>query len=360
LNAHRPHGWALACVVAALWLAPVGAHAQPSEGHVVAQRARGYAIAGRCDLAIPIFDRAIELEPSQPDLVRDRGACHERLGHRDLAWQDYTAYCDAAGDAADVPAVRRRIEQLEAPSTPPPTATPTPGAATDLLPPVASHPDRNEDPFYTPSSEKPSEEVDNPKKPVPDEVPVPSGFEVGLRVGYSIPFGTEASTGKMSDLFSGTVPLWGDVGFRMAHPNLFVGGYFQYAIGFVGGATARGCQGGVKCYAGVLMYGLQAQYHPFPTAPIDPWVGIGVGIEDVKLSVSEGGPSSVNSSVNGWDFALLQLGGDFHGIGPLVMFGVGEYTGLSASGQSTAIPGQSQTLHEWLTLGLRGVYDVAP
>jgi hypothetical protein len=59
------------------------------------------------------------------------------------------------------------------------------------------------------------------------------------------------------------------------------------------------------------------------------------------------------------------VGGDYKvmpnlGIGPFVMFSLGQYGSCSFSGalssQSCSI--QQTAMHEWLTFGLRGVYDI--
>ncbi len=50
------------------------AFAQASEARRTAQHARGLALSGQCAEAIPVFNRAINLEPVHPELLRDRGA----------------------------------------------------------------------------------------------------------------------------------------------------------------------------------------------------------------------------------------------------------------------------------------------
>jgi hypothetical protein len=115
------------------------APAQPNEARRAAQRARSFVVAGQCDLAVPSLDQALALDPGNPELLRDRGACHDRLGHRQAAVADYRAYCAAAPTGVDVAAVRQRIAQLEAgPSAPsPPVQAPTVAGPRDgYVPPV--------------------------------------------------------------------------------------------------------------------------------------------------------------------------------------------------------------------------------
>jgi hypothetical protein len=195
---------------------------------------------------------------------------------------------------------------------------------------------------------------------------VDSGIELGLRTGYAIALGSSASNSNMSDYISGAIPIWVDAGYRLASPNLFLGAYFQYGIGFVGGTTSTQCSAsGVSCSANVLQYGIQAHYHIMPDATFDPWVGLGIGLENANVNVSQGGQSG-SIGVSGWDYAILQVGGDYRGlmdslsVGPVVMFGFGQYNNESTSvnGQSNSASIQNQAMHEWLTIAIRGAYDI--
>jgi hypothetical protein len=194
----------------------------------------------------------------------------------------------------------------------------------------------------------------------------PHGIEVGLRSGYAIGLGNVDSPDTMSDFVQGAVPVWVDAGYRIESPNLFVGGYFQYGFGLLGGKTSSTCNTqGVSCSSNVLVYGLQAHYHVSPGDSFDPWIGYGIGMENMNINLSgPGGSGSVGLS--GWDYAIFQLGGDFGvapnlGIGPVVMFTMGQYGNISQTlnGQTQSQSVNQTALHEWLTLGIRGVYDIA-
>ncbi len=191
---------------------------------------------------------------------------------------------------------------------------------------------------------------------------VNSGIEVGGRVGYAIPLGSLAGGGgtgantDVSNFVSGALPLWLDAGYRFASPNLFVGGYLSWGPGF-NGSGLNNC----SCSTNLVQYGLQAHYHFLPDQSIDPWVGYGIGMESLNLSAQNGG-----QSISGWDYAVFQVGADYRalldnlGVGPVVNFGIGQYNNLSTSagGQSTSASIPNQALHEWLTIGIRGVYDI--
>ena len=81
---------------------------QAGVGGVGQQRAN----AGDCAGALDAFDQALRTSTS-PELHRDRGACHEKLGQPYPAIEDYRAYLVARPDAADADAIRARVEALE-------------------------------------------------------------------------------------------------------------------------------------------------------------------------------------------------------------------------------------------------------
>ncbi len=69
--------------------------------------------AGDCAGALDAFDRALR-QTVAPELRRDRGACHDKLGHPFPAIDDYRAYLEARPNATDADKIRARLEALEA------------------------------------------------------------------------------------------------------------------------------------------------------------------------------------------------------------------------------------------------------
>jgi hypothetical protein len=115
------------------------------------------------------------------------------------------------------------------------------------------------------------------------------------------------------------------------------------------------------------MFGVQFHYHFLPDQTIDPWAGIGAGYEILTNSASDSsGIESASVSYSGFQFVNFQVGGDYKGapnagIGPFVMLSLGEYSNCSASVPSGTAPSCSipkTALHEWLTFGIRGAYDI--
>ncbi|HEY1691481.1 MAG TPA: tetratricopeptide repeat protein [Polyangiaceae bacterium] len=122
---------ALACVLASSVAAAQGTvrgHSAPSHGKYVQQplnlsrEATGWSVFaaaarsrmrnGDCAGALDAFDQAL-ISSRDPTLYRDRGLCHEQLGHPYPAIDDYRVYVTDAPDAADAENIRQRLARLE-------------------------------------------------------------------------------------------------------------------------------------------------------------------------------------------------------------------------------------------------------
>jgi hypothetical protein len=157
----------LALLVACLsvWLLPSQALGQPNEGRRTIQRARGLALAGQCQEAVLEYDRAIQLAPSQPELLRERGNCKDKLSQRAAAVADYRAYCSAAPAAPDVAAVQQRIAELEtAPSAQP--ATVEPAGAPPTVPLSAILQPASDESLRAAAQHRRAEREEKPRQPV--------------------------------------------------------------------------------------------------------------------------------------------------------------------------------------------------
>lgn len=179
-----------------------------------------------------------------------------------------------------------------------------------------------------------------------------SGLSVGLRSGYGIAMGDAFKDAKMSDGIKGQIPIWLDLGYKI-NPNIYVGGYFSYGIGMIN--KDKACGGG-SCGANIMRFGIDAHYHIMPEATFDPWVGLGVGYEIAKTT------GDVEASLKGLEFVNIQAGGDYKvapnfGIGPWLSFSMAQYSKVEAGGQSADIT--DKAMHQWLMIGIRGVYDIS-
>src|SRR6185295_9064278 len=73
---------------------------------------RGRAAAGDCKGALNDFDQALKTG-QEPELRRDRGLCHDKLGNKFPALEDLRAYLAAKPNAPDAEQIRARVQQLE-------------------------------------------------------------------------------------------------------------------------------------------------------------------------------------------------------------------------------------------------------
>jgi hypothetical protein len=74
--------------------------------------ARGRMRSGDLPGALDAFDAALETL-TDPTLYRDRGLCHEKLGHVYPAIDDYRVYLTESPDATDVEGITARLRALE-------------------------------------------------------------------------------------------------------------------------------------------------------------------------------------------------------------------------------------------------------
>lgn len=184
------------------------------------------------------------------------------------------------------------------------------------------------------------------------------GFEAGLRLGYGLPMGDAAKDAKLSDMYSGMIPIWLDLGYRI-DPSLYAGLYAQYGI-----ASVKDCPSGVSCSGSDIRFGVMGAYHISPEESFDPWVGFGIGYEMAKVKMSAGGQDA-SATAKGLEFANLQVGGDYKvsptmGIGPFLSFSLGQYSSQTIDPDPMNVSGsiKDKGMHEWLTIGVRGVFDM--
>ncbi len=181
-----------------------------------------------------------------------------------------------------------------------------------------------------------------------------TGFQLALRTGYAIPMGSAYNGVSQSDVYGGQVPFIVDIGGKII-PNLFIGGYLGLNIGGCGNQI----QG--SCASASFRIGAEIIYDIIPDGLVNPWIGYGIGIESSAVSANNG-----NSSISlfGPEFGHFTGGVDFRvsrvfGLGPVVDFGLGEYTSGSVTenggqnGDSVTSSIENKSLHEWLTVGAK-------
>jgi len=222
----------------------------------------------------------------------------------------------------------------------PPLPAPPPPEPVPVAPPVA------------PVAPPPVAPPEPPTPPPPAAAGGGTGFRFGLRSGATIPFGERFHAYGLNELVAGGIPLWLDVGYRL-FPSLYVGVYLDYAFLF---EASNVCTGGDTCSFHRLRFGAMGAYHLAPGGKLDPWGGLGIGYESVAGTVG-----SSDFSNKGLELFNAQIGVDYKftpniRVGPFVAFSLGEFMSATNGSKSNSIPDKG--FHEWLTIGLRGAYDL--
>jgi hypothetical protein len=195
-------------------------------------------------------------------------------------------------------------------------------------------------------------------------------LELGLRTGVALPTGSLQSGQSLGDAVALQVPVQIDFGVR-AERHVFLGAYGSLGVLFPGGST---CASGT-CEGTDVRVGIEGQYRFQPGLRWDPWVGVGAGYEwlHVGYSATGGEPvegrSDTSITLRGFELLNLQAGLDYavcsglH-IGPFASFAIDEFSNAKTSWTTqTVVHEQSAditntALHEWLTLGVRGTFDL--
>jgi hypothetical protein len=168
----------------------------------------------------------------------------------------------------------------------------------------------------------------------------------------------------MSNYVSGRLPFGVDVGYRI-NPSFYLGGFLQYGVLLTANNTISGCgQNGASCSGHDFQLGVQAAYHPSQLGALDPWLGVGLGYEFATFSATQGSNSG-SLNLKGFQFLNLMAGADYKlepnlGIGPFVSFSLAQYANeeVCKGGQCVSESISNGALHEWLTFGVRGTYDI--
>jgi hypothetical protein len=198
-------------------------------------------------------------------------------------------------------------------------------------------------------------EPEHPMAPAARVEPSPSGPRVGLRSGLALPVGTMfTSSGAMNETIAGYVPLRLDIGYRLAS-HFYVGANAQFAT-----VLPKACPSGASCTGTDMRVGLTAAFHLLPRRLVDPWIGVGMGIEWLNVSRTVDG-TTVDVNARGLELIDVELGADVRPaavlrIGPVLSGSVGRYTRIAVNGVETT--DFTPSLHSWVMLGVRGAFDM--
>jgi hypothetical protein len=246
----------------------------------------------------------------------------------------------AAPPPTVVPPAPPQIPAQAAPAPPPAIAAPAPAPAARAQTP-APIPAAAPAPATAPAA---------PAPPAPEPAS-DVGLTIGLRGGYSVPFGHGKNT-PMTDVVERSIPIGLDVGWFFDR-HLYAGASFVYGFASNSVAETSTCPYGqpdVSCSASQLHLGLGARWHFLPARAFDPWIGLGFGYDILNLKASDStGNVVLSASLHGFDFFDVEAGVDYK---PRRWFGIGPFVGVSA-GHYASDTSPGTTTHGWVTVGLR-------
>jgi hypothetical protein len=261
---------------------------------------------------------------------------------------------------APAPAAPPTLTPVPAPA---PVVVPAPAGAVVVAPPppvAAPPPVAPPPPSLPPPPPPPVVEVVPPRPasppttiivyaPPPPDVVTPTGPSFGLRFGVGFPAGNVSSGVAASAIVGYLFPVTLDLGYRLS-PHWYIGGYLSVAYGTPADSTCGSMGTGLaSCYETDIRVGADVQYHFFPSAKLQPWVGVGAGWEVLNEISTDDMGDDTSDSKNGIEFFHLDLGVDYR---------VGARDKLGVYFLSTVSDLEDSSVHAWFMLGGRWRHDL--
>lgn len=192
-------------------------------------------------------------------------------------------------------------------------------------------------------------------------------FDIALRSTFAVPFGKYDDTTRedgsevlLSDSYHGQVGFALELGVWVT-PRFMLGVVGHYGIMALKTGD-KACPGKVTCSEHETRFGLQGHYHFSPDAPIDPWLGFGLGYQNIGYSWTYQGQTT-EGNITGPEYLNLQFGTSFavspaFALSPVLALSVGQFTKYSSdtAGEHTETDIEKTALHQWLSLGVRGAF----
>jgi hypothetical protein len=239
--------------------APLVVHRDPAAEAIAVGRAR--MAKGDYAGALEAFDAAMRTSVD-PTVRRDRGLCHEQLGHPFPAMDDLRAYLTVLPDAPDAEDIRSRLNQLETANGFGGTGTGAAAAGTGgstAVKPVNS----NEDPFAV--------DPNDPNAKAAEPVAGSGGVRAG-NYDQELAANEEWDQAEGSPLRRGSGMVFGVYGRGYAGSTGGVSGYGA-------GATIRGSLGSVSTLYGEIGYVSYRAGSDDATGEREGGLGLGFGYE---------------------------------------------------------------------------------
>jgi hypothetical protein len=199
-------------------------------------------------------------------------------------------------------------------------------------------------------------------RPPPGEWGPPwAGPTLSVWLGYGLPGGdiSNEGDGRLGDVVNGAVPIGAEFSYRF-NPLFRAGFYFQGAPLSVADSA---CAAGDSCNGSDIQLGFDAQLHFAPFQRLDPWVGLGVGWEWMRIDAT----NFVDDIPDRWTysgivFPRLSTGLDVpltptFTLGPYLSWNAGRFTHVEQRSRGGFDIGD-QAYHSWLEIGVRGNFNL--
>lgn len=199
-----------------------------------------------------------------------------------------------------------------------------------------------------------------PALPVRADPPPASGPFFAARAGFGLPRGDVARAGPpVDDLVRRKVPLGIEIGYRFGR-RLWGELFFDLAPASAASAL---CSGDASCSASDARLGLGVLLRLAPASRVDPWLGIGAGVEVMNAEGLNAATGTQHEwSWFGFELPYVEAGVDVAvsdriSVGPWVSATVARFTSESvrpSGGSTTSGAVDDRATHGWLSAGLKG------
>lgn len=192
--------------------------------------------------------------------------------------------------------------------------------------------------------------------------PSEDGLVLGARVGWGEPAGRVARGGEpLGDLVASKLPIWVELGYRFTR-HVWGEIYFEIAPAEM---ASRSCAAGDSCTASNFHGGLAIQLRLAPGARVDPWLGVGAGVEVLSVTPSERDPVAAPGGTPrrwaGIELPLVEGGVDLAitdrlSLGPYASVTFAQYTSEERrppGGSSDTSSVDDRVTHRWMQAGLK-------
>lgn len=187
------------------------------------------------------------------------------------------------------------------------------------------------------------------------------GMLFGVRGGWAVPGGDVERGQPLKELAKAELPLWLELGYRFSG-HVRAAFYFELAPV----SLTAPCPVGAACSSFDGRFGLGIQLHPWPRAWLDPWIGAGVGVEQLQATTPR--PGEALASELSW-FGLevpVELGfdleiSDVFTLGPYATVSFAQFTSASVKppgGATTTTTIRDRATHGWAQVGLKATFKL--